>query len=130
MRLKEEHGQSMVEFALVLPILIFLSCIIIDLGWIFGNQITLNNACREAARYSSIHQRESTTNDDSADALSVFRKAAPSLSSPSLTLSNPDTGSVKISVTNSVPVLTGITSTLLGKSSVTIRAESTMKLEP
>jgi Flp pilus assembly protein TadG len=130
MRLKEEQGQSMVEFALVLPILILIVCIIIDLGWIFGNQITLNNACREAARYSSIHEHDSTANDDSADALSVFRNAAPSLSAPSLTLINPDTDSVKISVTASVPVLTGVTSTLLGKSTVTIRAESTMKLEP
>lgn len=130
MRLKEERGQAMVEFALVLPILILIVCIIIDLGWIFGNQITLNNACREAARYSSIHEHDSTTNDDSADALSIFRKAAPALSSPSLTLTNPDNSSVKISVTASVPVLTGVTSTLLGKSTVTIHAESTMKLEP
>lgn len=130
MRLKDEHGQAMVEFALVLPILILLICIIMDLGWIFSNQITLNNACRESARYSSIHERDSTTNDDQADALAVLRGAAPTLASPAITLTNPDVNSVKVTATASVKLLTGVTSTLLGKSSITIHAESTMKLEP
>lgn len=130
MRLKNEQGQAMVEFALILPFLILLVCIIIDFGWIFSNQITVNNACREAARYSAIHVNDSTVNDDQADAALIFQKMAPPFSSPTVTLTNPDSGSVKICVTASVPILTGVTSTILGKSSITLSAENIMKIEP
>ena len=36
--LKNEKGQSIVEFALVVPILLTLLCGIIDFGWIYSNQ--------------------------------------------------------------------------------------------
>lgn len=53
--IKNENGQAMVEFALVFPILILLVAVIIDFGWIYYNQLTANNASREAARYIAIH---------------------------------------------------------------------------
>lgn len=53
--MKKENGQAMVEFALVLPLLLLLVGGIIDFGWIFYNQISANNASREAARYIAIH---------------------------------------------------------------------------
>jgi Flp pilus assembly protein TadG len=129
MDMKSEKGQAMVEFALVLPFLILLFCFIIDAGWLFSNQITVNNACREAARYTAIHFNDSTVNDDALDAETVVKNEAPSLSSPVVTLTNPGSGSAEIHVTVSVPVLTGVTSTVLGKSSVEINADSVMKIE-
>ena len=60
--IKKEHGQAMVEFALVLPILLLLVGGIIDFGWIFFNQISVNNASREAARYVAIHYTEADIN--------------------------------------------------------------------
>ncbi len=128
MCLKGEKGQAMVEFALVLPILILLLCGIIDFSWIFSNQITANNACREAARYSAIHVNDSTTNDDQADALTLVRNIAPTLPSPTVTLVT-DSSSVKVTVTAQVRVLTGVTSTILGHSDITVNAQSTMKIE-
>jgi uncharacterized protein (UPF0333 family) len=53
--LKKENGQAMVEFALVLPILLLFIAGIIDFGWIYHNQLSANNASREAARYIAIH---------------------------------------------------------------------------
>lgn len=52
---RRESGQAMVEFALVLPILLLLLCGIIDFGWMFFNQLTLNNWCREGARYTAVN---------------------------------------------------------------------------
>lgn len=57
-KLKNEKGQAMVEFALVLPILLFVVCGIIDFGWLFFNQLSLDNACREGARYAAICSSE------------------------------------------------------------------------
>jgi uncharacterized protein (UPF0333 family) len=53
--MKKENGQAMVEFALVLPILLLFLAGIIDFGWLFYNQLSANNASREAARYIAIH---------------------------------------------------------------------------
>jgi Flp pilus assembly protein TadG len=48
------RGQSMVETALVLPIIILLLVAIIDFGLLFNNYIVLSNATREAARKAAV----------------------------------------------------------------------------
>lgn len=53
-----EKGQSMVEFALVLPILVLLVMGIIQFGIIFSAQIALTNAAREGARAASVGTSE------------------------------------------------------------------------
>lgn len=49
-KVKSEEGQAMVEFALALPLLLMILCGIIDFGWLFYNQLNVDNAAREAAR--------------------------------------------------------------------------------
>ncbi len=49
-------GQSLVEFALLLPVLLLLLVGVFDLGRAFHALITLNNAGREAARYGTLHR--------------------------------------------------------------------------
>jgi len=61
----KEDGQAMVEFALVLPILLLILCGILDFGWMFYNQLALNNICREGARYAVVN----TAADHSTDAI-------------------------------------------------------------
>lgn len=125
---KSEAGQAMVEFALVLPLLVVFLCAIIDFGWIFYHQIAINNACREGARYAAIHyvQEDQTTllantsqyvNDSAADIPSLVI---------SLTYDAPQ--SLTVTVQKDVPVLTGITSLVLGPD-VNLTASSTMRIE-
>ena len=47
---RETCGAEVVEFALVLPVLLFLLAGIIDMGFLFNNYETLTNAAREGAR--------------------------------------------------------------------------------
>jgi Flp pilus assembly protein TadG len=54
-RHRHTHGQGLVEFALMLPILLLLLVGVFDLGRAFHALITLNNAGREAARYGTLH---------------------------------------------------------------------------
>jgi Flp pilus assembly protein TadG len=48
--LKNEKGQSIVEFALLLPILILIIMAIIEFGLLLNTYLALNNASREGAR--------------------------------------------------------------------------------
>ena len=55
---KRENGQSAVEFALVLPILLLIVCGILDFGWLFYNQLSVENACREGARVGCVNAQD------------------------------------------------------------------------
>lgn len=50
----QERGQAMVEFALTLPILLFVIFALIQFGLYFGKRLDLQSATREGARRASI----------------------------------------------------------------------------
>jgi Flp pilus assembly protein TadG len=52
--LKNRKGQSLVETALVLPVLILILAAIIDFGIMFNNYLLIGNAAREGARSAAI----------------------------------------------------------------------------
>ncbi len=137
MKLKGEKGQSIVELALILPILVVLLGAIIDFGWLYSCQISANNAVREAARYTSIHFFDSSTDNDEAIAQSIVLGEAtqlpPNSTAVALTCLDMDSDgvddSVQVTVSAAVEFLTGISSTLLGKSAVTLSSSSIMRIE-
>jgi len=49
------RGQTLVEFALVFPIIVILLFGIIDFGLMLNHRITLEHAVREGARYAAVH---------------------------------------------------------------------------
>ena len=53
--IRQNKGQTVVEFALVLPVLIFLLLAIMEGGRIFAAYLELQNAARDGARYAAIH---------------------------------------------------------------------------
>ena len=54
-RRRRERGQSLVETAIVFPILLLLLAAVVDFGRAFDAYIVLTNAAREGARYGAIH---------------------------------------------------------------------------
>ena len=52
---KAYPGQSLLELALVLPLLLFVIFGVLDLGRVFFSTITLISAAREGARYLSVY---------------------------------------------------------------------------
>ena len=54
---KHSRGQSVVEFALILPVLVLLLLITLDFGRLFMSYITLTNTTRVAANYGSHEPR-------------------------------------------------------------------------
>ena len=59
-RLKSRRGQTLIEFAFVLPIILVLFFALVDFGIAIDRRITLQHAVREGARYAAVH---SDTND-------------------------------------------------------------------
>jgi len=52
-----QRGQTMTEFALVMPILLFLLLAIIQFGIVFNNYVTLTDAVRAGARKGAVARR-------------------------------------------------------------------------
>jgi Flp pilus assembly protein TadG len=52
--LRHQHGQTLTEFALVLPLLLFLLLAILQLGIAFNNYISLTEAVRVGARKGAV----------------------------------------------------------------------------
>ena len=122
-----EHGQAMVEFALVLPILLLLLCGIIDFGWLYYNQIALSNAAREGARYAVIHYDPATT--WRSDTITQMLSSVAAVDDAQAVVSDPQNQKITATVTATVPILTGFTSTILGRDSEELKASCTMRLE-
>ena len=57
---KEEGGQSLVEFALVVPIFLLVLFAIVDFGMAFHAWITVTNSAREGARIGAVHAPAAT----------------------------------------------------------------------
>jgi Flp pilus assembly protein TadG len=58
-KIKNERGQTMVEFALVLPILLVLLLGIFQFGVAFNNYVTLTDAVRAGARKAAVSRNSS-----------------------------------------------------------------------
>jgi Flp pilus assembly protein TadG len=53
-QLREEQGQAMVEFTIILPFLVVLVFAIIQFGIVFNNYVTLTDATRAGARAGAV----------------------------------------------------------------------------
>jgi Flp pilus assembly protein TadG len=58
-KMKNERGQTMTEFALILPILLVLLFGIVQFGVIFNNYVTLTDAARTASRKGAVSRQAS-----------------------------------------------------------------------
>ncbi|UUZ59708.1 TadE/TadG family type IV pilus assembly protein [Nocardioides sp. B-3] len=56
-RRRDENGAAALEFALVVPILLPVLIGIVNFGFVFAQQISLNNAARQAVRYAVVDGR-------------------------------------------------------------------------
>jgi Flp pilus assembly protein TadG len=63
---RAKQGQSLVEFALVLPILLLILLGVVDLGRVYYAYVTLTNASREGARFGATYGWTTPTTTQSA----------------------------------------------------------------
>lgn len=130
---KNEKGQSLVEMAMVLPVLLLLFCGIIDFGWIMGNQIIAENGSREGARLGAVVAAKS---DYSSQVCSRVLAVTPGYSHSGISISialtspsDPSQGDIKVTLTYTFKLLTPMAQMILGKQSYTATSTCIMKVE-
>lgn len=130
---QREEGQAMVEFALILPIFLLILCGIIDFGWLFYNQLTLNNACREGARYAVVNTADNADtqaiiNHIENSEYHVFANDGVKISVVYSSPGEPTSGDITVSMSADISFFTPVLSTIMGKEK-TITSTVVMKVE-
>ena len=102
-QIRNEQGQTMTEFALVLPVLALILFAVIQFGIVFNNYVTLTDATRAGARRAAVSRDD--PNRDSV-VMDAIRSSATDLDSSKLSVPPPssswDPGS-DVTVTASYP---------------------------
>lgn len=122
---RDEQGQSLVEAAIVLPILLLLICGILDFGWIFSHQIMLNNAARDSARYAIVNYGDADleTTITSRVIESGTRGSAETIQVDVVMLADND---IQVSVRQDLKVLTPLAGIFVSDQTVTLTADAIM----
>lgn len=121
-----EKGQSLVEFALVLPVLALVLMGIIDLARIVSADFIVSEAARDGARYASIGSTDSQIGSAISSDTQVLGSGVNWYISPSPTRNSGD--STTVQVTDSVALFDPLLAAILGspypvQSTVTMRVE-------
>ena len=85
-QIRNEQGQAMTEFALVLPVLALLLFAVIQFGIVFNNYVTLTDATRAGARKAAV-SRDDPNRD--ADVMAAVQNSASDLDGSKLSVSPP-----------------------------------------
>jgi Flp pilus assembly protein TadG len=75
-RIRNEKGQTMTEFALVLPVLALILFAVIQFGIVFNNYVQLTDATRAGARKAAVSRQ---TSDPVGTAVAAVRASAKDL---------------------------------------------------
>jgi Flp pilus assembly protein TadG len=78
-RFKDEQGQTVVEFALVVPILLVILFGILQFGAVYNDYVTLTDATRVGARKAAVSRHSATPE---ADAEEAVRNSATGIDKP------------------------------------------------
>lgn len=136
--IKKEDGQAMAEFALVFPILILVVCGIIDFGWMFFNQLTLQNATNVAARSGVVSydynggdktkltkQISQTVENNLINGMDDNLNVDVNFSNPG----EPLNGNLELNVTTEIKFLTPFMGSILRKNTWELSASTVMRME-
>ncbi len=70
---RREKGQSALEFVLVLPVFVAFFLLVVDLGMLMYQYVSVSNAVREGARFGSINCGDGTCTGDEVKARTIAR---------------------------------------------------------
>ncbi len=111
---RSDRGATLVESALVLPILILLVFGVVEFGRAYNAQVTLTHAAREGVRELAITQNSSSASTKAVDAAVSLDPTDLTVTASSCTAGTDATLSVSYPFTYDIPLLGSQTITLTG----------------
>lgn len=130
----KQKAQSLLEFALVFPLIFFLITGLIDLGRALFFYSTLNNAVREGTRYAIVQPKGTEDSVLTAKVASYFYEINDLQNNVSITVNHTGTTSdPKIQIRAVYvfkPITPGLKQILGAGHTITIQAQSEMRLTP
>jgi len=123
--MNSQKGQSLVEFAMVLPLLVLLLFGITDFGRIFHAYLTIDHAGREAARVASIGKDNTTVKSTAVnDATGIDLTVGQVGVTPATRTSGTD---VTVTITYPITFLTPVIGSIVGP--ITLEDTTVMRVE-
>lgn len=120
-----ESGQSMVELAVTLPLLLLLVFGIIDFGWLYYNQMGVENASREGARYAIVNSSSATLTNDVTTLAREYCMGTASDTSVTVNISG---SNAVVTVTKEVQVLTPLAGIFIGGQTMEMTSTTKMRI--
>ena len=125
------RGQSLLEFVLIVPIMIFMITVFIDLGRGIFYYSSLNNAVREASRFAIVHKIV----DDDPNTIAVLRHAASGLNPNNIIVDivAPTPANEQVTITANYffdPVTPGLEFLVGASGGITLTVHSKMETAP
>jgi hypothetical protein len=121
---QHQRGQSLVEFAMVLPVFMLIVLAILDFGRVvYASHVVANCAC-EGARFGKVHP------SDTAGIITVARDRGIGLDRTQITatVSYPTDTTIRVDVQYTFRLITPLIASVLGKDSFVLHSASTMYL--
>ena len=131
-----KNGQTLVEFALILPVFLFLIVVIFDFGRAVYYYSTIHNAAREGARYGVIHPGTAdyaaiaARAEEYAVGLGISDITVDVNAGPDENVADMDNPTIKVTVSYSFrPVTPFVTNLLCGCPAITLSSDAVMRTE-
>ena len=122
--IKEERGQSMLEMALVLPLLLALVFGIIEFGNVYSTKIEMNNLARQAVRTAVVSDVDKF--DTVAGEIQAYARADLGMKTATVKIEPSGSSDVIATVEYAVPLITG---QVIGTKPIATVSKATMKKE-
>lgn len=123
---RPSHGQGLVEFALLLPLLILVVIGTVDLGRLFDAYVVMTNAAREGARYGASNPTQ--TSNIQAQSITEANNSGYTITSSMVTVSTPSgtTGGNPVTVSIRYPFTFMTTYLFAGVQTLQVQTSATM----
>ncbi|VBB06615.1 Hypothetical protein LUCI_1851 [Lucifera butyrica] len=126
--IRNNRGQSMVEFALVLPVFLLLVAGMMEFGRVMNQYLVVTEAAREGARSAAV-------GNDDATVIAAVNAAASTINQGQLTVTISPSPTrtpgdpVTVTVSNPVELITPLISQFFAQNPVTVQGKAVMRVE-
>lgn len=125
--IQNNRGQSMVEFALLLPILLLLVLGIIEFGRVFNESLVVTAAAREGARSAAVGNSDSIATNTALSYITPGGRGTATVTiSPSVRVGGQP---VTVTVTNQVQIFAPLISAFFPSNPVIVSGSAVMRVE-